>query len=61
MVDQEAQVALGSIEARDRQVGLAQGRSGDREGVDRIGLAGFTTTTSCPGHQLGRDAHDRLA
>ena len=35
MVDEEADLALGAVEPGDRQVRLAQGRPGDREGVDR--------------------------
>ena len=47
--------------AGDRQVGLAQGRPGDREGVDGVALAGLPDRAAGTGHELGRDAHDGLA
>ena len=61
MVDEEAHLALGAVEAGDRQVGLAQGRAGDREGVDGIALAGLAADAAGPGHELGRHPHDALA
>ena len=53
--------ALGPMQAGDRQVGLAQGRTGDGEGVDRIRLATHAASPASAGHELGRDAHDLFA
>ena len=49
VVDEEADVAVGPIEHGDRQVGLAEGGPGDREGIDRIPLAGLPA--GCAGHR----------
>ena len=51
----------GPSSVRDRQVRLAQRRPGDRERVDRVALAGLARRAAGPGHELGRDPHDRLA
>ena len=51
----------GPVERGDRQVGLAQRGPGDREGVDRVALAGLADRAAGAGHELGRDAHDGLA
>jgi len=60
MVDQEAHHAVGTVERGDRQAGLAQDGAGDREGIDRIALAGLPPGAAGAGHELGRDPHDRL-
>ena len=44
MVDQQADLAVGAVEGGDRQV-LAERRPGDREGVDRIALAGLARSS----------------
>ena len=49
VVDEEADLALGTVEQRDRQVGFTERRPGDRQGVDGIALAGFATTSA--GHR----------
>ena len=41
MVDQQAHLALGAVEGAPPAGRLAQGRPGDREGVDRVALAGL--------------------
>ena len=61
MVDQQPQITLRSVEHRHRQVGLAQRRAGDGQGVDRITLARLTRAAPGTGHQLGWHAHDPLA
>ena len=61
VVDEQAHLSLGAVEAGDRQVGLAQGGPGDREGIDGVALAGLATGAAGPGHELGRHADDRLA
>jgi hypothetical protein len=60
MVDEEPNVAIGSIERRDRQV-LPEGRPGDGQGIDRIALAGLPAGTAGTGHQLRRNPDDALA
>jgi hypothetical protein len=60
MVDQESDLAIGAVEGGHREV-LAEGRPGDRQGVDRIGLAGLATRPAGTGHQLGWHADDALA
>lgn len=61
VVDEETQLALGTIQAGDRQVRLTQGCPGDRERVDGVALAWLAPGAAGPGHELGRHAHDRLA
>ena len=51
----------GPSSSGDRQVGLAQGRPGDRERVDRVALAGLAPRAAGPGHQLGRRPAPPLA
>jgi hypothetical protein len=60
MVDQQANVPLGPVQGRHRQVRFAERRAGHGEGIDRIALARFTARASSPGHQLGWDADDSL-
>jgi hypothetical protein len=61
MVDQQADLPLGSGQASHRQVRLAQGCAGDRESVYRIALAWLTPVAPRSGHQLRRHPHDGLA
>src|SRR4249919_2565767 len=61
MVDEEADLALDSLQARRRQLRLAQGSASDRERVDRVRLAADARAAARAGHELGRDAHDLLA
>ena len=61
VVDQEAHLTVGPVEGRDRQVRFAERRSGDRERVDRIALAGLAARAASAGHELGRDPDDGLA
>ena len=49
------------IEVGDRQVGLAKRRAGDREGIDRVGLAELALRSAAPRHQLRRDADHALS
>ena len=58
VIDQQLEMALASIEASVRQARLAQRGSGDRHGVDGIGLAWLTSGTAGAGHQLGRHPKD---
>ena len=60
MVHEQTQVPLDPIESGDRQVRLAQGRSGDSERVDGVALAGLAATAAGASHELGRHAHDGL-
>lgn len=61
VVDQQAHVALGTVEGGHWQVGFAQRCAGHREGVDRIALARLAGRPPGAGHQLGWDADDSLA
>src|SRR5439155_27116500 len=61
MVNQEAQLTLQAVEPSGREVGLTEGRPGDREGVDRIALARFAVRAASAGHELGRNAQNSLA
>jgi hypothetical protein len=60
MVDQEAQGPRERIKMRERQIRLAQGGAGDRQGVDRVGLAVAACRIAGVGHELGRNADDSL-
>ena len=60
VVDEQANVAVGTIERGDWQTWLAEHRLGDGEGVDRVALARLTERAPRPRHQLGRDADNRL-
>ncbi|HET9457264.1 MAG TPA: hypothetical protein VFO78_07980 [Candidatus Limnocylindrales bacterium] len=59
VIDEEADLVIGSVEGRDRQV-LAEGGPGDGEGVDRVALAGLAARAAGAGHELGRDPDDGL-
>ena len=48
VIHEQAQLAFGTVQSGDGQVGLAQGRPGDGEGVDRIALAGLAARTAAP-------------
>lgn len=61
VIDQQAHLAVSPVEASDRQVGLPERRAGDRERVDRVGLAGRTSRVARVGHQLRRHPEDSLA
>src|SRR6266550_1743770 len=60
MIDKEADLAIGSVEGGDRQI-LTEGRPGDGQGVDRIGLAGLPAGPPSAGHQLRWDPDHPLA
>ena len=53
MIDQETQLTLGPIQPGAREVWLADGRPGDRQGVDRIALAGSRFDRRVPAISLG--------
>jgi hypothetical protein len=57
-VGQQAELGRAILEPDRRQVGLAEGHPGDREGVARVALAGPTAATSFAPAQLGRDLPD---
>ena len=61
MVDEQAELALGAVERRDRQVGLAEDRLGDGIRIDRVALAGLAHRAADTGHELGRHPDDRFA
>jgi SAM-dependent methyltransferase/antitoxin (DNA-binding transcriptional repressor) of toxin-antitoxin stability system len=61
VVDQQAQLALGTVEHGDRQIRLAQRGPRHGGGVDRIALARLACRAAGTGHQLGRNPHHRLA
>ena len=60
MIDEQPDVELDPGELRDRQRldPVADRRPGDRDRVDRIGLAALTRAVAPSGGQLRRDAHD---
>jgi hypothetical protein len=60
VVSQQADLATGAIEASNGQIGLAQGRAGYRQRVDRVGFAVAAGTVAGLCHELGRNAHDAL-
>ena len=62
VIDQQPQVELGPIQPRggQRVKALSEGRPGDRDRVDAVGLPALATPLAGRGHQLGRDAHDAL-
>ena len=61
VVEQEPDLARLVVEVGDRQVGFAKRRPGDRQGIDRIGLAELALRAARTGHQLRRDAIPRSA
>lgn len=61
MVDQQAQLALGPVEAGGRQIRLAEGGAGHAERVDRVALAALACRAPGAGHELGRHAHHPLS
>jgi hypothetical protein len=63
MIDEQADVELASGQSRDGQgvESLADRGSGDRDGVDHVGLAALARRAARVGHQLRRHAHDALA
>jgi hypothetical protein len=52
VVDKQLDLAGGSVELGDRQIGVAQRGNRDRFGVDRIGLARTSSTPTGAGHEL---------
>lgn len=61
VVDQQAQLARLTVEPGDGQIRLAQGGTGDRQGIDGVGLALLATAAASTGHQARRDADSALA
>lgn len=61
VIDQQANLALGTGQPGAGQVGLLQGRAGHGEGVHAVGLAPAPASSAQGGHQLGRNAHHLLA
>jgi hypothetical protein len=61
VVDEQAQLALGAVERGDRQVRLPEGGAGDREGVDRVALAGLAARGTDERHQPRRHPQHLLA
>jgi hypothetical protein len=61
MVDEEPYLSSWSVELRDRQVRLAQQGSGNRQRIDRVGLATLSSPATGAGHQVWRNADDRFA
>jgi hypothetical protein len=60
VVDQQAQLALGPVQAGARQIRLPERRPGDRQGIDGIGLAEGASGVPGVCHQLGWHAHNPL-
>jgi len=62
MIDEQPDVELGPGELRDRQRvdALTDRRPGDRDRVDRVGLAALTARRPRAGHQLRRHPNDPL-
>lgn len=61
VIDQQSRDTGDLVEVGDWQIGLTGGGAGDRQGVDRIGLAVAAGGVARVGHELGRDPHDPLA
>lgn len=61
VIGQQPHLAVRAVEARDRQVGLAQRCSSDGQRVDRVGLAVGPRGVPCVGHQLRRNPNDVLS
>jgi hypothetical protein len=61
MVDQELQLTQLRVVAGVRQVRLPQGRPGDGQSVDRVGLPVGAGSLASMGAQPGPDPQDRLA
>ena len=63
VIDEQPNVELGPRELRDRKRvdSFADRGPGDRDGVDRVGLAALARRDARSGGQLWRDAHDPLA
>ena len=60
VICQELDLASLRIEVGNRQVALSERRAGDREGIDRIGLAELAAAARAR-HQLRRDANQALS
>jgi hypothetical protein len=60
LVDQQLDLPGRLVKTGGGQVGLAQGRPGDRQRVDRVGLAQGTHGLAGPGQQPGRHPHHPL-
>src|SRR5918995_3500229 len=61
MVDQQPHLARRAAESGGGQIRFAPRRAGDRERVDRVGLAGLTGAATDAGHHLRRYPNDPLA
>jgi hypothetical protein len=63
VIDQQPDVELDAGQLGDRQPlhALAQGRAGDGQRVDAVGLTAITAGAALAGHQPGRHANDALA
>ena len=61
VIDPEPELPGRSIESGHRQIGVPKGRLGDRERIDRVGLAVGARGISGMGHQLGGDPHQLLS
>ena len=61
VVGEQAQVALGAVEPRLGQIGLAQRRPSHALGIERVGLAVAARRGAGLGHQLGRHPQEALA
>jgi hypothetical protein len=60
MVDQQPHLAFWAVQLRDRQIGLSQRRTRDRERIDRVRLAERAGSVAHIRHQLRRHPHDPL-
>jgi hypothetical protein len=60
VVGQQPDLPGRAVEGGGGQVGFAQRRTSDGEGVDRVGLAVAAGAVADMGHQLGRNACDAL-
>ena len=57
-IGQQAELGRAILEPDGRQVGLAEGHPGDREGVTRVALAGSTAASSFAPAQVRRNFAD---
>src|SRR4029079_18801650 len=63
MIDQQPHIELGPVKLRAWQLAeaFAQGRAGDGERVDAIGLTALARAAAGVAHELGRDPHHAFA